>query len=33
VVFELRVTGPAPFVYRATRVPSLYTAPVVGGGL
>jgi arylsulfate sulfotransferase len=24
VVFELRLTGPAPFVYRATRVPSLY---------
>lgn len=24
VVFELRATGAAPFVYRATRVPSLY---------
>ncbi len=26
IVFELRVTGPAPFVYRATRLPSLYGA-------
>jgi hypothetical protein len=24
VVFQLRVPGPAAFVYRATRVPSMY---------